>query len=82
MADILFVHYVGLSDVHGASQNLVGTYCGCARQTEDYSFGNDQITDSVSVTPPSVAEASLYSALFCVFIARVRYNLDKMNSHL
>jgi hypothetical protein len=32
---------------------------------------------NVSVTPQSVAEASLYSALFCVFMARVRYNLEK-----
>jgi hypothetical protein len=64
------------------SDCLVGTYRKCARQTEDDSFGNDPITESVSVTPPSVAEASLYSGLFCVCMGRVGYNLETDSFHL
>jgi hypothetical protein len=60
------------------SECLVGTYRGCAWQTEEDSFGNDPITKSVSVKPPNVTEACLYSALFCVFMARVRYNLEQI----
>jgi hypothetical protein len=56
---------------------LVGTYCACTWQTEDDSSGDDLITESVSVTPPSVAGVSLYSALFCVFMDRVRYSLEQ-----
>jgi hypothetical protein len=50
---------------------------GNTRQTEVHSFGNHLISKSVSVTPPNVTEASLYSARFCVFMARVRYNLEQ-----
>jgi hypothetical protein len=38
------------------------------------SFGD--ITDTVSVAPSSVTEA-LYNGLFCVFMTRVRYSLEK-----
>jgi hypothetical protein len=48
-----------------------------ARQTEGHSFGNHLISESVSVTPPSVTETSLYSALFCAFMARVGCNLEQ-----
>jgi hypothetical protein len=45
----------------GLSERRLGTHCGIPRQTKDYSFGNYLISESVSVKPPSVTEASLYS---------------------
>jgi hypothetical protein len=33
--------------------------------------------DQCSLVPPSVTEASCYCAVFCVFMARVRYNLEQ-----
>jgi hypothetical protein len=47
-------------------------HCRGTRETEGHSFGNHLIIESVSVT-----EAALYSALFCVFMAHVRYNLEQ-----
>jgi hypothetical protein len=50
---IISIQYVGLSlcrlirRARSSSECLVGTYRGCARQSEDDSFGNDPITESV-----------------------------------
>jgi hypothetical protein len=34
--------------------------------------------DQCSLAPPSVTEASCYCALFCVFMARLRYNSERV----
>jgi hypothetical protein len=47
--------------------------CGSPRLTEGHSFGDHLI--SVKLT--SVAGASFYSAVFCAFVGRVRYNLEE-----
>jgi hypothetical protein len=70
-------HCAGLLDVQGASQNVLSADSGIPWKTEGHSFGDHLISESVSVAPSSVTEASLYSALFCVFMARVRYNLEQ-----
>jgi hypothetical protein len=71
------VHSAGLSNVQRSPQNVVLGDCGIPRQTEDHSFGDHLISESVSVAPSSVTEASFYCALFCVFMAGVRYNLEQ-----
>jgi hypothetical protein len=40
-------------------EHLIGRHCGISRQTEDHSFGDHLISESVSVTPSSVIEASV-----------------------
>jgi hypothetical protein len=57
---------------------VVSSHTVRARQTEGHSFGNHLISESVSVTPPSVTETSLYNALFCAFMARVKYTLEQI----
>jgi hypothetical protein len=69
------VHCAGLLDVQGASQNVVSA--DTVDHTEGHSFGDHPISESVSVMPSSVIEASFYCALLCVFMARVRYNLEQ-----
>jgi hypothetical protein len=68
---MLGVHYAGLSDMNRASQKVLLAHIAGAPGKLN-SFGNDPITESVSVI-----EASLCSALFCVFMARVQYNLEQ-----
>jgi hypothetical protein len=46
---------LGLLDV----QNILSADTGIFRQTEGHSFGDHLISDSVSVTPASVIEASI-----------------------
>jgi hypothetical protein len=81
VCNIPSVHCAGLSDDRGACQYVVsGQTAGAPdqpRRTEVHSFGNHLISKSVSVTPRSFTEASLYNALFCVFMALVRYNLEQ-----
>jgi hypothetical protein len=48
-------HCVGLLDV----QNILSADTGIFRQTEGHSFGDHLISESVSVTPSSVIEASI-----------------------
>jgi hypothetical protein len=50
---------------------------GIPWQTECHSFGDYLISESVSVVPSIVTEASFYCALFCVFMACGRYNLEQ-----
>jgi hypothetical protein len=59
------------------SERSVGRHCGIPRQTEDHSFSEHLISESVSVMPSSVIEASFYCSLICVFMAHVRYNLEQ-----
>jgi hypothetical protein len=40
-------------------EHLIGRHSGTSRQTEGHSFGDHLISESVSVTPPSVIEASI-----------------------
>jgi hypothetical protein len=40
-------------------EHLIGRHCGISRQTEGHSFGDHLISESVSVTPSSVIEASV-----------------------
>jgi hypothetical protein len=40
-------------------QNILSADTGIPRQTEGHSFGDHLISKSVSVTPPSVIEASI-----------------------
>jgi hypothetical protein len=49
------VHCAGLLDV----QNILSADTGMSRQTEGHSFGDHLISETVSVTPTSVIEASL-----------------------
>jgi hypothetical protein len=49
---------------------LIGRHGGIFRQTEGHSFGDHLISESVSVMQSSVIEASIYCALFCVFMTR------------
>jgi hypothetical protein len=58
-------------------ETLIGRHCGSPRQTQGHSFGEHLISESVSVAPSGVTEASFYSAVFCVFIVGVRYNLEQ-----
>jgi hypothetical protein len=67
---VLSVHCAGLLDVQGASQNFLSADCRIRWQTEGHSCGD--ISESVSVAPLGVTEA-LYSAVFCVRMAHVRY---------
>jgi hypothetical protein len=76
---ILSVHYPGLSDIQGDSQNVLSAGSGIPRQTEGHSFGNHLISESVNVASSSVAEASLYSDLIHVVMAYVRYNLEQFS---
>jgi hypothetical protein len=62
------------------SERLISRHRGLPRQTEGQSFGDPLISESVSVAPSIVSEFSLYSALFCVFMTRVRYNLEQIVS--
>jgi hypothetical protein len=71
------VQCAGLLDVQGASQNVIGRHSGILRKTEGHSFGDHLISESVSIAPSSITEAAFYSALFCVFTAHVRYNLEQ-----
>jgi hypothetical protein len=48
------VHCAGLLDV----QNILSADIGISRQTEGYSFGDHLISETVSVKPSSVIEAS------------------------
>jgi hypothetical protein len=59
------------------SERLIGRHCGIPQQTEGHSFGDHLISESISVTPSSVIEAYFYYALFSVFMAHVRYNLEQ-----
>jgi hypothetical protein len=59
------------------SERVIGRHCGLPRQTEGQLFGDHLISQSVSVAPSSLTESSFYNVLFCVFIARVRYNLEQ-----
>jgi hypothetical protein len=61
------------------SECRVGRNCGIPWQTEGHSFGHNLISDSVSVMPSSVIEVSFYCALFYVFMAHVRYNLEQFS---
>jgi hypothetical protein len=72
-------HGAFIPSVHSAgfSECRVGTHRGSPGQTAGHSFGDRLISESVSVAPSSVTEASFYCALFCVFMARVRYNLEQ-----
>jgi hypothetical protein len=49
------VHCAGLLDI----QNILSADTGISRQTESHSFGDHLISESVSVTPSSVIEASI-----------------------
>jgi hypothetical protein len=49
------VHCAGLLDV----QNILSADTDISRQTEGHSFGDHLISESVSVTQPSVIEASV-----------------------
>jgi hypothetical protein len=51
------VHCAGLLDV----QNILSAETGISRQTEVHSFGDHLISESVSITPSSVIEASIVS---------------------
>jgi hypothetical protein len=59
------VHCAGLLDV----QNILSADTGISQQTEGHSFGDHLISESVSVTPSSVIEASI--VLCSVFMTRV-----------
>jgi hypothetical protein len=48
------VHIAGLLDF----QNILWADTGISRQTEGHSFGDHLISESVSVTPSSMIEAS------------------------
>jgi hypothetical protein len=61
----------------GLSVHCLSTHCGSPRQTEGHSFGNRLVSESVIIMPPSVTEDCFYCALFCVFMAHVRYNLEQ-----
>jgi hypothetical protein len=56
-------------------ESLIGRQCGNPWQTECQSFSDH--LDQCSLAPPSVTEASLCCALFSVFMAYVRYNLEQ-----
>jgi hypothetical protein len=72
------VHCADLLDVQGASQYFFSAdTVGSPVKLKSHSFGYHLISESVSVPPSSVTEASLCSALFCVFMAPVRYNLEQ-----
>jgi hypothetical protein len=49
------VHFAGLLDV----QNILSADIGISRRTEDNSFGDHLISESVSVTPSIVIKASI-----------------------
>jgi hypothetical protein len=49
------VHFAGMLDV----QNILSAGTGISRQTGVHSFGDHLISESVSVTPSSVIEASI-----------------------
>jgi hypothetical protein len=57
---IYSVHCAGSLDVH----NILSADTGISQQTEGHSFGDHLISESVSVTPSSVTEAS--TVLFSV----------------
>jgi hypothetical protein len=50
-------------------EHLISRHRGISSQTEGHSFGDHLISESVSVTPSSVIEASI--VLCCVFMTRV-----------
>jgi hypothetical protein len=50
-------------------EHLIGRHCGISRQNEGHSFGDHLISESVSITPSSVIEASI--VLCSVFMTRV-----------
>jgi hypothetical protein len=54
-AAIYSVHCAGLLDV----QNILSADTGISLQTEGHSFGDNLISESVSVTPSGVIEASI-----------------------
>jgi hypothetical protein len=53
--DVQGVHCAGLLDVH----DILSADTGISRQTQDHSFGDHLSSESVSVTPSSVIEASI-----------------------
>jgi hypothetical protein len=59
-----YVHFAVLLDV----QNILSADTGISRKTEGPSFGDHLISESVSVTPSNVIEASI---VFCVVMTRV-----------
>jgi hypothetical protein len=59
------------------SERRISRHCGIPWQTEGRSFGDHLISESVSVMPLSIIEASFCCALFYVFMARVRCNLEQ-----
>jgi hypothetical protein len=69
------IHSAGLLDVHVAFSELhVGRYYEIPWQTEHHLLGD--IREAGSIAPSSVTEA-LYTALFCVLMARARYSLEQ-----
>jgi hypothetical protein len=68
------VHCWCLSDLQGAYQYVITAHTEGA--PDKLKVIHSVITRSVSQSP-SVTGASLYSALFCVFMARVRNNLEQ-----
>jgi hypothetical protein len=55
------LHYIecSLCRLIRRPEHLIGRHCGISRQTEGHSFGDHLNSDSVSVTPSSVIEASI-----------------------
>jgi hypothetical protein len=49
-------------------EHLIGGHCGISRQTEGHSFGDHLISESVSVTPLSVIQASV--VLFMIRVSQ------------
>jgi hypothetical protein len=45
-------------------EHLIGRHCGVSRQTEGHSFCDHLISESVSVTPLNIIEASIVLCLY------------------
>jgi hypothetical protein len=62
---IYSVQCAGLLDV----QNILSADTGISRKTEGHSFGDHLISESVSVTPSSVMEASIVLCSMSLWLA-------------
>jgi hypothetical protein len=57
------------------SERPIGIHSGISRRTEGHSFGDHPISESVSVTPSNVIEASFYCALCCFMAFHFHFHL-------
>jgi hypothetical protein len=57
-------------------QHLIGRHCGISRQTEGHSLGDHVISESVSITPSSVIEASIVLCSVSSWLVQSAWALD------